>query len=150
MVDDTKTGKGKGFRLSSLKTDVAKSEEGVWCEVGEGFEIKVARLGHPKYQAYLAKLSKPHAKQIRREGLGAAEVLREIQRKATAKYLLLDWRNLHDDEGNEIPFSEEKALEILGNPEYEEFFDIVLEHAQDVELFRAENAEESAGNSDGS
>jgi len=144
MTEDTKKA-GGGFKLSELRTDVSKSEEGVWCDVGEGFAIKVARIGHPKYQAYIAKLTKPHTRQIRRQGIGAP-ILRDIQRKATAKYLLLDWRNLHDDDGNEIPYSETKALELLSDPQYDEFLELVLEYAQDTEIFRAEDEADAEKN----
>lgn len=137
--------KKKGFRLSSLKTDAKRSEEGVWQEIGEGFEVKVARLGHPEYKAYVAKLSKPHLRSIQREGIGSAK-LREIQQRAVSRHILLDWRGLHDDDGSEIPYSQEKALELLSDPDYSELLDIILELAQDVELFRAASVEEAAGN----
>jgi hypothetical protein len=144
MVDEAKV-KGDGFRLSSLKVDTAKSEEGVWFPFGEDFEVKVARIGNPKYQSYITKMSKPHVRSIRRQGI-ASEMLKKIQRQATAKFLLLDWRGLHDDNGEEIPYSEAKALEILSNPQYPEFYDIVLECAQDNEMFRSEDEADAEKN----
>jgi hypothetical protein len=142
MMDEKKK---KGTKLSSFKTDSRKSEEGVWTEVGAGFEIRVARLGNPKYQAELKRLGKPHLHGIRRQGL-ESEQLKRIQAKATARYLLLDWRGLEDDDGKTIEYSYEKALELFLDPDYNEFLDIVLEAAGDMELFRVETIEDQIKN----
>ncbi len=138
--------KGNGFCLDDLAVDMSKAEEGVWCEIAEGFAIKVARIGHPRYKAYVAKLAKPHARRVRRDGLGSEMLLRDIQSKAVAKHILLDWRNLHDREGNVIEYSQAKALELLCDPQYSEFLDIVVEAATDQEAFRLDDIEDAAKN----
>ena len=62
----------------------------------------------------------------------------EIQNKALARYILLGWRNLTDDDDNSIPYSEEKAYELLCDPENFDFRKIVVALSGEQEVFRKE------------
>lgn len=142
--------KKKQFKIESLKTDPKKSEEGIWYNVGGSFDVLIARIGNPKYQNYIRKTgAKRGATKLAREGAGGEEI-HDIQKQAIAKHVLLDWRGLYDDAGKEIPYSQEKALEYMMDPSYNEFYQIVLVAAQDMDLFRAESITEAVGNSEGS
>lgn len=103
--------------VRELVGDRKKSVEGVWSvfEGGYDFEVKIARLGNDKYEKYLAKLLKPFTVKRRNRELESS-VLKEITRKAMAKYIWIDWKNLTNGDGKAIPYSEEKALEYLSDP----------------------------------
>ncbi len=144
------------MKLSKYKTDTNAAKEGVWVTMEGTFEIKIARSNSPKFQTFFQK----HARGKGRRFLkGAAkgsldsdsiEALKPVMKEAAARCLIVDWRGLQEEDGSEIPYSEEKAVEILINPEYEDLFNDVLEAAQDQELYRAEEDASDAGNSSNS
>jgi hypothetical protein len=131
-----------GFKFSNFKTDKALEENGVWVEYKEDFSMLIARFGNEKCQAFLRKLRKPHLRQLRR-GTMDEKIGLEILRKATAKYILLGWKGLDDDTGIEIPYSEEKALELL---QTRDFFDEVVDIANDMDTFKSEDNEDAEKN----
>jgi hypothetical protein len=68
---------------------------------------------------------------------------KDIENKALAKHILLSWRNLELDESEgQVEYSEQKAYEILCNPEYREFRNLVKNLAEEEEVFRKQDREE--------
>lgn len=135
----------KTFKISQFATNAQKEKEGAWVDAGGGLRLKIARLGNSDYEEHLRKLSKPYSRQIRMNTI-ENEVLETVIRKATAKYILLDWENLTDDDDKPIPYSEAKAYELL--TEYRDFMKMVTELAGEVELFRQDDFKEVEGNSE--
>ena len=144
------------FNIKQLSFDRSKEQNGVWVDEngivvptpeGDGLFLKIARLGNPGYKEHLRKLGKPHQRKIRK-GNVKIELVEELSKKAIAKHVLLDWKNLQDENEKgklvDVPFSEKKALEYL--KQYEEFYEMVVEFATDAELFRQELQEDSEGN----
>jgi len=123
-----------GFKFSEFVTDKKLEEEGVWIEYAQGFSMLVARLGNSKCQSYLRKLRKPYTRQIQK-GTLSDEVAQDLLKKAISKYVLLDWKGLIEDNGKSIPYSEEKALELLS---HRDFLEAVTDLAMDQELFKQE------------
>jgi len=134
-------------KLSNLAVDSTASEEGVWAEYEAGIEFKIARLGNPRYQQELARLIGRLSKRGQRDWAG--ERLEKAQRPAVARHIIRDWRNVDDDDGNTIPYSPEKALEIISDPQYQPIYDWIMQVAQDEEEYRLSRVEEQAGNSNG-
>jgi hypothetical protein len=66
--------------------------------------------------------------------------------KMLAKAVLLDWKGLIDDDGKEIPYSMDVALELLTNPEYRRFREFVNIAADDEAHFQDEIDEEAIKN----
>ncbi|MFZ8393380.1 hypothetical protein ACO1MB_14085, partial [Staphylococcus aureus] len=62
-----------------------------------------------------------------------------------AKTVLLDWQNLKLN-GQEVPYSEAQALQILNDPKLADFRDQVVDLASDAELFREEHLEQAEKN----
>jgi hypothetical protein len=58
----------------------------------------------------------------------------------------MDWKNIDDGKGKDIPYSKEKALEFFENPELEDFFDFIVLVANQKENYRKKVNEESAKN----
>lgn len=131
------------MELSKYKTDETLEREGVWVDMGDGFHVRIARDGNPKHSAAVSRLTKPFKQQIRRGTLGQ-EKLAEIAAQAMAEAIVLDWQGLYDD-GKEIPYSQEKAYEILYN--YPDLRRDIADLSSEMETFRAMDEEEAAGNS---
>lgn len=157
-----------GFNLKDMEVDPSRSEEGVWVAVDptddnpEGtVQLLIARMGNPKYNAYLQELVGVTSKDVKGAGARRARQVREkmneavsalgninstASKKAAARYILLGWKGLrYGDE--EVPYSEKKALELFNSPRFPDFYPLVLEFANDQELFKQEAQEEAEGNS---
>lgn len=129
--------------LNQIRIDPEKERDGVWVDFEAGISLKIAPVGNPDYEAELSKLQKPHIRSIRRGGTG---LMTPFIKEAMAKHVLLDWSGITDDEGNEIRYSAEKALEFFNDPSLRVFYQFVREMAVDESNFRLETFEESAGN----
>ncbi len=73
------------------------------------------------------------------------EDMEKLARKACAKHVVVDWKNLEDEDGKPIDFSTDKALELF--EKYPDFYTIVKDVAGEAELFRQVEDEEAAKNS---
>lgn len=141
--------------LNQVRSDLSKERRGVWCEYELGIKILIARSTHPEYQKAMRKALK--AKRLERGSrVSVSDLLDEIfiddqevvsiLAPPLAKHILLDWQNIEDDNGNLIPYSQEKALEILIDPELRDFFNFTLAQSSNQTLYRKEEQEESAKN----
>ena len=137
------------MKLHSIKADVEKMEDGVWERITEDFEVRVGHQNTPAYTAFLHKHARGHGRAFLKGTLDAKaiESITPLIKEATARHLLLDWRGLQDDDGEEIPFSTKKAVELLTDPAYSSLFTMITEISQDETLFRAVQDEDDAGNS---
>ena len=125
----------------ALKTDEKKVAEGVWFEniVGDA-AFKIAKSTSPPYKEYFLKITKPYRRQLRNENL-PEDKSNELLCDAYSKHILLDWRNVIDENGKEVEYSPAVGYKYL--LELEEFRTIVQELSGDVESFRKEWVEES-------
>jgi len=123
-------------------TDPEKEVNGVWQNLGEEVRVLVARLGNKKYNDYVAKLMKPYRRQMRR-GTLKDEIVESSINKALSKYILLGWEGL-EQHGTPLAYSSEEALRVL--EEFPEFREQVMEMANELESFQAEEDEESEKN----
>jgi hypothetical protein len=130
------------MKISAFKTDRQRENEGVWVAIGDGARVKVARFNNERYKQTFLEVSKPYKVQVR-TGTLQEEVAQGILRDCFARAILLDWEGLQDDEGNDIPYSEEAAKELLAIPD---FMSMIEDFANSRELYRRE-AQEQAGNS---
>jgi hypothetical protein len=97
-----------GF-LNKYKTDKNAEVNGVWIEVDDGVEWLIARLNNERAREMRRKLEKPY----RSFQSIPDKVSEEILRKVIASTVLLDWKGMTDDNGKAIPYSAEKAEELL-------------------------------------
>lgn len=130
------------MKLSEYKYDSVKEQEGIWFTTPEGLKLRVARAGNPKALAMTRKLGVENQRRFRRTDLG--DLVDDLSKQVAAKYILLDWAELEDDDGKPITFSSQKALEIFR--EYNEFYQEVMEYASRDDEFRDTMVEEAVKN----
>lgn len=153
-----------GFKLSSLKTDQKKEDEGVW--VSDTFQVVpeeehdaylkenpddilllITSISGRKYEFAAQKKLFKDKKARRRARSGRfdaeeneAETIRDFSRN-----VLHGWKNLVADDGSPIVWTREAALEaMLGN---RGFYKLVRNLAANDEFFLVDDGAESEGNS---
>jgi hypothetical protein len=132
------------MRISKFRTDRRAEEDGVWVDAGEGLQLRIARAGNPRFLEALRRLGAPLLPQVR-TGTISEEASEDVLCRAMAEAILLNWGNLQDDDGKDIPYSREKAYQLL--LEVRDFRLLVTELSQNVNLYRGEQTQRIVGNS---
>jgi hypothetical protein len=98
-----------GLNFEEYKSDPKLEVEGVWCEIDDGAKVKVAFFGNANFTKLNQKLSKPYV------GFRSVpeEKVDEITITLLVETILLDWENIVDKDKKPIPYSKEKARELL-------------------------------------
>lgn len=129
------------MRFSNFITDEKREDEGVWEPIhgpdGDTAELLVGRLGSNASQALFRRLREKRSRGFRGDSLPES-VEDEIMIEVLSRTVLLDWRGLKDDDDQEIPYSPEKARELL---RVKDFRAVVVQIASDADLYRAERTE---------
>lgn len=139
-----------GFNISKLKGDSALENEGVWVDEKDGLRLKIARLGNAAYRKHLRGLITQQKSKLSHFRVHTdIDAIEERTKEAVAKHVLMDWENLDyaNEDGTvdkDVSFSSERALKLFD--EFPEFYDIVVEYASDMSLFREESQEEAEKN----
>lgn len=140
-------------QLTKYRTDQRREEDGVWVDFADGIEFLIARIGNPKYEEYLRKIGKPYRHQMRANIMDSRE-LEQLSKKAIARHILLDWKNVTDEDGNPLPYTPEEGERVFNDPALRDIYRFVVEVAVDREFFTKQDEEEAEGNfesvSDGS
>lgn len=131
--------------LTAITRDRQKATEGGWIPFFEDLEFKIASAATNDYKKAIAKKTKPFVRKIR-AGTVDEQELNYVTAPVIAKYLLLDWKGLTEN-GEEVPYSVEKATELLRNPDLLDLRLFVLEEANTSENFRVDLLEDSEKNS---
>jgi hypothetical protein len=120
-------------------TNENKEIDGVWQDMGDGIEVRIARIGNPEYQKLFQRISKPHRKAIRR-GTLKEDVAEKLMIECMAKTIVKDWKNIEVD-GKNLPFSVDNAIMIL--TEFKDLKEYINDFANEMEAFMQEDAEEA-------
>jgi hypothetical protein len=128
------------MELNRFKTDQALEQEGVWIDLGEGASIRVARAGNRRNSELFNKLTSDpeYQRKDKLDTLTEAD-LEAVVVTCLAETILLDWKGFEDG-GKEVPFSKEKAREMLA---YRDFRNTVQEASRDAANFRARSVKEA-------
>jgi len=125
--------------IKKLKINTGKAEEGVWVDFGDGFKVKVARKGNKDYQKHVT--NHPKIKPFLKNPKAISDdVFLEVVNEAKAKFVVRDWSGLKDGD-KEVPYTWEKALEMLTDPELAEFVGDLEAISDSYETFRDEEIE---------
>jgi len=131
--------------IESIKTDVKKEEGGVWVDFAEGIKLKIARARNPKYQELLRNLVEPKKKDIRGDKL-TIEQLSDVLLEVRAHTVLLDWKNIEDNNGATIPYSPDKAMEFFRDPELKDFHTFVVAISENADQYKKDLVKDSEKN----
>lgn len=147
------------FELNQVRVDVSKLEGGVWWSVyrdpegGIGGQVVkeptedgclLIRQMDTAYERALERAREPYLAAIRAGRLTDDERV-AIQAKALAGTVLVDWRNFTGG-GKPVPFSVEKAEEILADKQWLAIREFVVRAAQHRGSVLAELDEQAQGN----
>lgn len=143
-------------KLKKMQVDPETRETGAWVDLFEDesgmFRVRVRPSSTPGFVAFLqkqAKRSQAVLNQNKRFEADAHELMRRepVIREAVIRHLLAGWEGLQDEEGNEIPFSTETALELLNNADSQPLVDAIATAAADSANFRKAELVVDEGNS---
>lgn len=134
------------MKISDFQTSKELEEKGTWVNVEgtpDGTQFLVARIGSDTFDNLLAKKLKPFKRLVQKDKMKKSQQ-NAIMNEVIVETVLLGWKNLFDDDGNEVAFSKEKALELL---KLKDFRELVVEIASTMEIFKAEEDEADEKNS---
>lgn len=136
----------------AFETDTKKVTEGVWLDFVStpnrdgtvpGFCVAHMDENNPEYAAE-AERRLAHLRRDVDAGLMTNALAVPIMRKLFAERILLDWRNVHDKDGNAIEFTKENAEKFL--TALPQLYKMLLAEAQKLQNFRAGSIEVTAKN----
>jgi hypothetical protein len=136
------------LKLSSLKADLQKEEEGDWVDAPDlpGVRLKVRSLEYKQY-----RIARDIKVQHLMRKYGRKPIPPDVQTKEYGKlyadHILLDWEGLAEDDGKPVAFTKELALELLRDPEFRKLTSAVEWAASQVAETEQEFLEASAKNS---
>ena len=144
------------------QTDHDKEESGVWVDFENGVAFRIRRFSSEISMKARREAEKPHTARLR-NGKISDEVAEQIAIEQLANGIIADWKGLYepvlDENGKpkigedgkplekEIKFSKKAALEILNDPELEEFRAELIRISIERDNFKADEDEDSLGNS---
>jgi hypothetical protein len=133
---------------SSYATDPTLESEGVWVQLREDMEVKVAAFTSKEFTALLERLKLPHKALIRKGGLDA-KVEEDLYTQAMAKAIIVDWRGKGwvDEAGKPAAYSPEQAYKYLTDEKLKHFKADIIFLAKEQETYRLQEKEESTKNS---
>ena len=135
-------------KLGEIRSDLSAESEGVWVDYELGIEVKLSRLRSPAFRKAMEKITR-NKRRGKRAGLNAFKDDQEMKEKIVpllAKHIIRDWKNIEDDDGKPIAFSEAKAVEFLMDDSLEDFYDFIIQQSNASENFRLEEMDDDAGN----
>lgn len=133
------------MRITDLMVDETAIADGVWFEVTEDFAIKVRSLECKEFAEMFKRLMKPY-ENLKRQGRDVPEdKALDIIQRCVAETILLDWRGLLDAKDKPIPYSKEKAHELIKTAR--DFADIVTAAARERANFRVQAKQAATKNS---
>lgn len=134
-------------KLSAFKTDSKAVAEGEWVRVGEDYDdLEIRTRGMT--DAYTNARDARHRKAA--VGFGGdvsklpVEIRRRINIDCLATFLVLDVRNLTDDDG--APVTVDAFKDLLSDPDYDDLVTACYRAASQVGKRKADDLADAAGN----
>lgn len=134
------------MKLSSLKIDSSKLEQGAWVGDIPGLgdiRLLVRGIGNDDYRRRQSELTAALPRHLRKE---PAEQDR-ITNALIVETLLEGWEKVEGDDGKPLPFTADAALAILEDPDMRAFSDGVIWAAMSVSEARKADLDADMGKS---
>lgn len=121
-----------------IDADFSSIDNGVWEEF-DGSKFRIAHISNVKFQRALSRLQQPHLRKIQ-EGRMDPELNKRILAQAMSEGILLDWQDVKNKAGDQVPFSPKAAqAALMANVEFRDF---VSDFATNIGHYRDEEVEE--------
>lgn len=138
------------MKLGSIKTDLAKVEQGMWIDsipdMGD-LRLKVRPIGNPDYRRVYGQLVESTPRDKKRGGMVTDfDTRQQIAGRALADTVLLGWEGLEGDDNQPIPYDAATAKKYLLDPEMVAFRDAVTWAATVAQEQSIGSIEEKVGN----
>ena len=136
---------------SRFKTDSSEEQRGVRVQYGvndrTGLPIVVilARAGgsNTRFSKVWERLTKPYRRQIETETIDP-KISADLMRRLYAEAVVLDWENVDNADGEELPFSVDNCVKIF--EDLPDWFDDIRKVSGDMAVFRSATVEADAKN----
>lgn len=125
--------------ITKKRVDIVKAKEGVWYPVDDETSFLLARAVGTSYKQVLREKMLPYVEEIR-SGDFTDDMREAITVDILAERILLGWKGLKEN-GEDIPYSTEKAKEILSDPGLDVLRELIEDFATNDENFYTEGAE---------
>lgn len=127
------------MKIASFKTNTKLEIAGVWKVIAPDTELLVARDNNPNFVKELRLAMAPYSTKIQRSNM-TNELAEDILSKIMSTTILLGWKNIQDDDGNQIEYSPEAAYDLF--KKYPEFKSLVMTIAGDLDNYRESGLDE--------
>jgi len=138
------------MKISSIKTNTAKVEAGIWVTDipdFEGVRLKVRPTGNPDFRQLYSQLVESTPRHLKRGGVVKDyDTKVAINARCLADTVLLDWEGFEDDDGKPVKYTPELAKQWLQDPEMTAFRDAVSWCGSVAEEETRVGFEENSGN----
>lgn len=126
--------------LSELMTDPKAEVEGVWCPLGNGARIKVARVNNDQYTKELRRKFKSNKAVLEQDDDFANEKSEEIMIEVFAKTILKDVEGITINGKDIGKYSPETGITLL---RVKDFREKVKHYADNFDIFKKKEDEEA-------
>lgn len=139
------------MKIGSVMMDPSLAKDGAWCTYMGDMKFKIKRANGPGTIESMQKQMETHIA----KGISSLEELPEneqtrIENQVIAEAILCDWENVEDEnEDGElfaIPFTVEKAVEILNRPEAVALKEWIQFQSISFDTFRSKSMDTASGN----
>jgi len=119
--------------------DTEAENDGIWVDLENGLEVKIAAYGNEPHSKYLRSEKKKALRANNGKAI-SAEKDDEIEVKAVARFILTDWKSENFvRDGVEVQYSVKEAEKLLNQTSMRRFKVAVIGHAVDQEKYLRSN-----------
>jgi hypothetical protein len=129
----------------SFATDKTIEDDGAWIAVDDGIKFRVRRANSARAIELRANIEKDYLRhKIRATGEYPKEISEEMGNKFIAQAYLAGWSGVTEDDGTEIKYSPNRAVELI--KEIPDLGFLILQEATNRGNFKADEKKEMVGN----
>lgn len=123
-------------------------EEGQWVKLRDDIEVQVRSIRSEQVRKVRQRAQRKYERLLpSQKWRFTPEQEDKIAEEVIVDAVLINWRNIEDENGRPLPYSRELARQLVTDPEMVVFREDIMTAAGLDETFRRELAEEIAGNS---
>lgn len=123
--------------MINIDNDNSLLTAGMWVEF-EDSQFLVTHMSNMAFQRAVTRKQAPYRSRIEKGTLDP-QISRDLMVQAMAEALVLDWKDVVDASGKQVPFSKEACLKALKNNDG--LRDFISEFAMNLDNFRNEQRE---------